>query len=119
MAFEMPSAPATMTRQFRRSSYLRDLSVLYEGGQAISLHAPDISPQGMIINTSDELPEGAVLKVSFRLPRSDFEVNVRCEVRYYLPGIGVGVEFVDISAEAREAIEQETSTAGDAPASGS
>lgn len=96
------------TRQVERYSSLRDLSVTYEGhSQDIAAHPPDISPRGMFINTASQFPEGAVLKLRFQLNRSNVEVNTRCEVRYCLPGVGVGVEFVQISAEAARAIEQE------------
>ena len=96
------------TRQVERYSSLRDLSVTYEGhSQDIAAHPPDISPRGMFINTASQFPEGAVLKLKFRLNRSEVEVNTRCEVRYCLPGVGVGVEFVQIGPDAAYAIEKE------------
>jgi PilZ domain len=92
----------------RYTGYVRSLAVTYEGSmEDIALRAPDISPRGMFINTPNQLPEGAVLRVSFQLPRSNFEVLARCEVRYCLPGVGIGVEFVEISREAQRAIEEE------------
>lgn len=95
-------------REDRYNGYVRSLSVVYEGStEDISFRAPDISPRGMFINTPNHLPEGAVLRVSFQLPRSNFEVLARCEVRYCLPGVGIGVEFVEISREAQRAIEEE------------
>ena len=99
----------TFPRQEERyQAYVRSLSVTYEGStEDITLRAPDISPKGMFINTPNHLPEGAVLRVSFQLPRSNFEVLARCEVRYCLPGVGIGVEFVEISQEAQQAIEEE------------
>src|ERR1700694_2004362 len=99
----------TLSRQEERyNGYVRSLTVTYEGStEDITLRAPDISPRGMFINTPNHLPEGAVLNVSFQLPRSNFEVIARCEVRYCLPGVGIGVEFVEISSEAQRAIEEE------------
>lgn len=95
-------------RQAERYSSLHDLSVTYEGhNQTIPAHPPDISPHGMFINTTSHFPEGAVLKLRFCLNRSKVEVSTRCEVRYCLPGVGVGVEFVQISPEAARAIEKE------------
>jgi PilZ domain len=92
----------------RHNFHIRGLSVTYEGStEDITFRAPDISPRGMFINTPSELPEGTVLRVSFRLIHSDFEVVARCEVRYCLPGVGIGVEFVEISEEAKQAIEEE------------
>jgi hypothetical protein len=95
-------------REDRFNGYVRNLSVVYEGSmEDITFRAPDISPRGMFINTPNHLPEGAVLRVSFQLPRSNYEVLARCEVRYCLPGVGIGVEFVEISREAQRAIEEE------------
>jgi hypothetical protein len=63
----------------------------------------------MFINTVDSFPEGAVLKVRFRLARSNYRVQTRCEVRYCLPGVGVGVgvEFVGIAPRDEKAIRKE------------
>lgn len=101
-------------RQVQRYSNLRDLSVTYEGrSQDIATHPPDISPRGMFINTASRFPEGAVLKLKFRLSQSNVEVFARCEVRYCLPGVGVGVEFVEMPPEAARAIEKELRLADD------
>ena len=98
-------------RQFKRFRYPPDLTVSYEGADGhIHLSGPEISVQGMFINTPAILPEGAVLRVSFQLTRVNFKVAVRCEVRYCLPGVGVGVEFIDLPAAARDAIDQEVAS---------
>jgi PilZ domain-containing protein len=91
-----------------RFSSLRELSVTYEGySEDIITRPPDVSTRGMFINTSRKFPEGAVLNVSFCLALTGVEVRSRCEVRYCLPGVGVGVEFIDISPESVRAIEAE------------
>jgi len=95
-------------RTAKRFSSLRDLSVTYEGhSEDIVTRPPDISTRGMFINTTRVFPEGAVLNVRFRLALSGHEVQSRAEVRYCLPGVGVGVEFIDISRESVRAIEKE------------
>ena len=100
-----PSKPA---RQHARLRYPPHLSVRYEGRDVdIRLSSPDISAKGMFINSPSRLPEGAVLKVTFLLPRRNVMVVARCEVRFCLPGVGVGVEFIDISPETEHDIEQE------------
>lgn len=48
--------------------------------------------------------------VEFRLTRADVQVKTRAEVRYCLPGVGVGVEFIDLAPEAQRAIEEEMVT---------
>jgi hypothetical protein len=61
----------------------------------------------MFISTIRNFPEGAVLNLKFRLALSGAQISTRCEVRYCLPGVGVGVEFVGISPEAVRDIERE------------
>lgn len=98
----------TPVRRSERHSHLRDLSLTYEGrSEDIVVRPPDISARGMFINTATHFPEGAVLKLRFRLSRTNFEVHTRCEVRYCLPGVGIGVQFMEISPEAVRAIELE------------
>jgi hypothetical protein len=95
-------------RTAKRFSSLRDLSVTYEGhSEDVAARPPDISTRGMFINTTRSFPEGAVLNVRFRLAISGHEVRSRAEVRYCLPGVGVGVEFIDIAREHVRAIEKE------------
>jgi hypothetical protein len=85
-----------------------DLAIVYEGSsEEIPVRVPDVSTTGMFVNTPRHFPEGAVIKVHFRLLRSNYEVNARAEVRYCLRGVGVGVQFVDISPQDQAAIEQE------------
>jgi hypothetical protein len=91
-----------------RLTTLRELSVTYEGrSEEVALRPPDISTRGMFVNTRRNFPEGAVLNVQFRLGQSGAHVTTRAEVRYCLPGVGVGIEFIGISEEAVRAIEEE------------
>ena len=95
-------------RAAERYSSLRDLFVTYEGhSDLVATRLPDISSRGMFINTTRHFPEGAVLNVRFRLARTGAQIQSRCEVRYCLDGVGVGVEFVNISPKAALAIEEE------------
>jgi hypothetical protein len=95
-------------RRDARYPQLSELSMVYEGHtEEVSVRPPDLSPHGMFINTSKEYPQGAVLKLRFRLSRTGVLIQTRCEVRYCLKGVGIGVEFVDASPEAIRAIEEE------------
>jgi PilZ domain-containing protein len=64
----------------------------------------------MFIHIPQHFPEGAVLKLEFRLSRSGRDVKTCAEVRYCLPGVGIGVEFVDISPKDEQAIAEEIET---------
>lgn len=95
-------------RREPRIQFLSDVHVEYEGtGCEILYHPPDLSPHGMFVNTSTHLPEGAVVNLRFRLTRSGVQVQTRGEVRYCLPGIGIGVEFIGLDVEAACAIDRE------------
>jgi hypothetical protein len=61
----------------------------------------------MFLNTSTHFPEGAIVNLRFRLTHSNLEVQTRGEVRYCLPGTGIGVEFLALDAKSRQAIEKE------------
>ena len=100
--------PPKSARREPRVQFLSDLHLEYEGaGCEILYHPPDLSPHGMFVNTSTHLPEGAVVNLRFRLTRSGVQVQTRGEVRYCLPGIGIGVEFIGLEAKAVRAIEKE------------
>ncbi len=95
-------------RTARRLSSLRELLVTYEGdNKPVDTRPLDISSRGMFINTHRSFSEGSVLTLQFRLALSGAEIRTRSEVRYSLPGVGVGVEFVQISSESVRAIEKE------------
>ncbi len=96
------------TREYDRYATYRGLTIVYEGrSEQFEVRAPDISPRGMFIHIPQTFPEGAVLKLEFRLSRSGHVVRTRAEVRYSLPGVGIGVEFFEISAEDAQAIADE------------
>jgi hypothetical protein len=99
------------TRRDLRYPQLCDLSMNYEGAtEDITVRPPDLSPHGMFVNTDRNLPNGAVLKLTFRLANTGVTIHARAEVRYCLKGVGVGVEFVDISPDSVRAIEKEIRT---------
>jgi hypothetical protein len=90
--------PPNQSRLVARFSSLQDLSVTYEGhSEDVATRPPDISTRGMFINTTRNFPVGAVLTV----------ITTRAEVRYCLAGVGIGVEFVEISPQSVRAIEAE------------
>lgn len=87
---------------------VKEISVHYEGRtEEVAIRPPDVSTHGMFFNTPTRFPESTVLNLRFRLALTGAEIRTRCEVRYCLPGIGVGVEFIGISPEAVRKIERE------------
>jgi len=87
---------------------IREIALQYEGiEERIISRVPDVSTTGMFINTGRKYAEGAVLNLRFCLALSGLEVQARGEVRYSLPGVGVGVQFIDIAENAIHSIERE------------
>jgi hypothetical protein len=87
---------------------LREITISYEGQNAqIVVKPPNLSIRGMFINTTHTFPEGAVLNIRFALQLTGAEVCTRCEVRYCQSGVGIGVEFIGLSADAVKIIERE------------
>jgi len=106
--FPETANPFGSARREPRLQQLSELHMSYEGEEGeVPIRPPDISLHGMFVNTTTHFPEGAVINLRFRLTRSNVEVQTRGEVRYYLHGIGIGVEFVGIGAAALDAIQQE------------
>ena len=86
----------------------RDLKIVFDGmADAACERSPDLSTSGMFINTPRAYPPGAQIRLRFDLLRTGYIVRAQGEVRYCLPGIGIGVLFVNLPEPARIAIERE------------
>ena len=108
-AFKKPLVPAVQgPRGSKRAHSLREITISPEGrDEIIVVKAPDLSATGMFISTGRKFSEGAVLNLRiFRLAITDVDVRTRCEVRYCLPGVGVGVEFIGVPLEAARDIDE-------------
>jgi hypothetical protein len=114
-AFKKPLVPAVQgPRGSKRAHSLREITISPEGRDEIFVvKAPDLSATGMFISTGRKFSEGAVLNLKFRLAITDVDVRTRCEVRYCLPGVGVGVEFIGVPLEAARDIERELALSGE------
>lgn len=111
---KIPAPAVQGTRRGKRAHTLREITISQEGrDEIIMVKAPDLSSTGMFISTGRTFSEGAVLNLKLRLAITDVEVRTRCEVRYCLPGIGVGVEFIGIPLDAAGAIERELALSGE------
>jgi Tfp pilus assembly protein PilZ len=85
-----------------------ELKIMYDGlSEWTDARSPDLSPSGLFINTPHTFSTGAKLKLRFELHRTKITVQATGEVRYCLPGMGVGVEFVNLPEMYGTAIEKE------------
>jgi hypothetical protein len=62
----------------------------------------DLSVDGAFVDARTVLPPGALARLRFTILEE--EVTVQTEVRYSMPGMGMGLRFVDLAPEARNLI---------------
>jgi len=62
----------------------------------------DLSVDGAFVDARTVLPPGAVARLRFTL--LEREVSALAEVRYSMPGMGMGLRFKELSPETRDLI---------------
>ena len=91
-------------RHFDRSRLIVD--VHFDGADSTGIASTtDISVGGLYMSTQAEIPVGATL--ALRLPLGSEHIVVKAEVVYSNPGHGVGVQFNELSEQARALMERE------------
>lgn len=92
-------------RKGRRVPVIREVSVELDSPR-ITLQGKifDLSACGAFINVIAGLPTGSLIEIDFDLPTKE-RVKVTASIRYVLPGLGMGVEFVEIGEEESRSIE--------------
>ncbi len=66
----------------------------------------DVSAGGMFITARYPLPIDSYLTVTFRLRLNDTPIFSRARVRYTQPGVGMGIQFLDLSDETRAKLQK-------------
>jgi len=92
-------------REFVRVNYLCECQVESEGLRTAALDGRinDLSLDGVFIDSMLWLPIGSTLKVKFKV--QDRQIRAIGEVKYFIPNVGMGVQFVDLAQYEREVIE--------------
>ena len=89
-------------RHWRRVTFFCE--ALLEGIDVSHAHVriADLSVGGAFIDARTVLPPGALVNVRFTLLNQ--EVAATAEIRYSMPGMGMGLRFVELSSDARDLI---------------
>lgn len=66
----------------------------------------DISVGGMFVSTKNPLPSPSDVTVKFRLRTGEPMLECRGKVVYSIKGMGMGVQFENLSESAKEALEK-------------
>lgn len=92
-------------RKGRRVPVIREVSVELDSPR-ITLRGKifDLGARGAFINVVAGLPTGSLIEIAFDLPTKE-KVKTTASIRYVLPGLGMGVEFVEIDEEESRSIE--------------
>ena len=66
------------------------------GGKKLKTRSQDISQEGMLIETQESLAEGTEFHARIFIADVD-PIEADCVVKRRVPGVGLGVEFVEMS----------------------
>ena len=75
----------------------------------------NLSLGGMFVETTDPLPEGAILTVRFNLDQKDRVVTATAKVTYNIEKMGMGILFMEINPQDRDAIQEYIESVPTAP----
>jgi len=66
----------------------------------------DVSVGGMFFNVRFPLPIGSEMSISFRLHPNEPAITCRATVTFSRVGLGMGIQFQDLSPEAQQTIQK-------------
>jgi hypothetical protein len=100
------SYPEVERRRAKRQEWIVDL--YFDGSEGVGIaQARNISPQGLYFNTLTVIPKGTRLKLRLPVdPEAKEYLVIEAVVVYSQPGVGVGVEFVEVGEKERERLEK-------------
>ena len=93
-------------RQSQRVSYACEVTCtgVGMGGSPLNPRISDLSVTGAFIDCMTQIPQGSKVKLKFTVGGRD--ISSTAEVAHSMPSFGMGVKFLDLSAEDRQAIEE-------------
>jgi c-di-GMP-binding flagellar brake protein YcgR len=66
----------------------------------------DVSIGGMFFNVRFPLPMGSEMSITFRLYPAEPAITCRAKVTFSRVGLGMGIQFQDLSTEAQQTIQR-------------
>ncbi len=92
-------------RTARRATLVTQIRTIVDGETVVG-YTRDISTGGVFIETENPPVKGTEVSLRFRLTPESPIVGARALVVYSLPGEGMGLRFIDLPTELRQAIEE-------------
>ena len=91
-------------RLVRRISYFTEASLEGLDVSRTDVRISELSVGGAFVDTRTVLPAGATARLLFSLGERRMTVTV--QVRYAIPSMGMGLVFMDLSDDDRQALEE-------------
>jgi uncharacterized protein (TIGR02266 family) len=95
---------ASLRRTARRASLVTQMRTTVDEETLVG-YTRDISTGGVFVETEQPLAKGAEVSLRFKLGPDEPILGARATVAYSLPDEGMGLRFVDLAAEVRQAID--------------
>jgi hypothetical protein len=97
--------PAIEKRQHRRARLVTQVRCEALGREEILL-TRDVSVGGLFVSSKDPFPMGSDISVALQLVAGGESLAAQGKVVYSLNGLGMGIQFADLSDGARVALEK-------------
>lgn len=97
--------PEIDKRQHRRAKLVTQVRCDALGREDLML-TRDVSIGGMFVRAKNPYPADSEVAVSFLLRAGDPPISSRGKVVYSIQGMGMGIMFVDLSQDVREALQK-------------
>ena len=92
-------------RKFRRARLITQVKCEAVGREDVAV-TRDVSAGGMFLNDPNPFPKNSTVTLAFRLSPTDPLLTCQGEVVYSLKGVGMGVQFTEVSEEISQALEK-------------
>jgi c-di-GMP-binding flagellar brake protein YcgR len=97
--------PEVERRQYRRVKLVTQIHCEAMDRNEIMV-TRDVSLGGMFINVRIPLPVDSELHLDFRLHPNEPPISCRAVVMFSRVGLGMGIQFLDLSAEAQQTLQK-------------
>lgn len=97
--------PDIERRQYRRVNLVTQIKCESLGREEL-LATRDVSVGGLFVKVRKPLPRDSEVTLTFRLPSTQQSIACRGKVMYPVEGLGMGVQFFDLSPETRGLLQK-------------
>ena len=73
--------------------------------RVMQVHSENISTSGLLVRCDDPFSQDSEISISFTLPNASTSLGLRARVAHVVPGVFMGLEFLEVPAESRAPIE--------------